>query len=187
MLKDGLARGREGIRPRHAPYHHEDNRMKTTFAAAVAFAIAAAVAPAAGAQGAPADGTNVAALLAQAKTPEGKKAFVASSLALTDAEAKKFWPVYDAYQRKLEANNRRYTLAVEDAVMTSKPISDAYAKALAKELTEIEDAEARARKSLYSGAVKALPGRKAVRYLQIETKLQDGYRYEIATTLPLIK
>ena len=161
--------------------------MKTTFAAAVAFAIAAAVAPAAGAQGAPADGTNVAALLAQAKTPEGKKAFVASSLALTDAEAKKFWPVYDAYQRKLEANNRRYALAVEDAVMTSKPISDAYAKALAKELTEIEDAEARARKSLYAGAVKALPGRKAVRYLQIETKLQDGYRYEIATTLPLIK
>ena len=126
-------------------------------------------------------------MVAQAKTPEGKKQLVASSLALTDAEAKKFWPVYDAYQRKLEANNRRYSLAVEDAVMTSKPISDAYAKALAKELTEIEDAEARARKSLYSGAVKALPGRKAVRYLQIETKLQDGYRYEIATTLPLIK
>ena len=160
--------------------------MKKILAAA-AFALAATVATSAIAQNAPADGANVAAMLAQAKTPEGKKQLVASSLALTDAEAKKFWPVYDAYQRKLEANNRRYSLAVEDAVMTSKPISDAYAKALAKELTEIEDAEARARKSLYAGAVKALPGRKAVRYLQIETKLQDGYRYEIATTLPLIK
>jgi len=163
--------------------------MRTTLVAATAFAFAIAGMPsAARAQGAaPADGTNVAALLAQAKTPDGKKALVASSLALTDAEAKKFWPVYDAYQRKLEANNRRYSLAVEDIVMTGKPISDAYAKSLAKELTEIEDAEVRARKSLYSGAVKALPGRKAVRYLQLESKLQSGYRYEVATALPLIK
>ena len=160
--------------------------MKKTLAAA-AFALAATVATAAIAQNAPADGANVAAMLAQAKTPEGKKQLVASSLALTDAEAKKFWPVYDAYQRKLEANNRRYSLAVEDIVMTGKPISDAYAKSLAKELTEIEDAEARARRSLYTGAVKALPGRKAVRYLQLESKLQSGYRYEVASTLPLIK
>ena len=154
--------------------------------AAALLSLAFAFAPVAAAQGAD-PASDLKTLVEQTKTPAAKRAYVASALALTDAEAKKFWPVYDAYQRKLEANNRRYSLAVEDAVMTSKPISDAYAKALAKELTEIEDAEARARKSLYSGAVKALPGRKAVRYLQIETKLQDGYRYEIATTLPLIK
>lgn len=160
--------------------------MKPVLAAAL-FSIAVALPPAAWPQSGTDAGAELKALVEQTRTPEAKRAAVASALALTDAEAKKFWPVYDAYQRKLEANNRRYSLAVEDAVMTSKPISDAYAKALAKELTEIEDAEARARKSLYSGAVKALPGRKAVRYLQIETKLQDGYRYEIATTLPLIK
>ena len=162
--------------------------MRTTLVAATAFALAIGGVPAAWAQGAaPADGTNVGAMLAQAKTPEGKKALVASSLALTDAEAKKFWPVYDAYQRKLEANNRRYSRAVEDVVMTDRPISDAYAKSLAKELTDVEDAEARARRSLYSGAVKALPGRKAVRYLQLESKLQSGYRYEVATALPLVR
>lgn len=161
--------------------------MKTTFAAAVAFAIAAAVAPAAGAQGAPADGTNVAALLAQAKTPEGKKSLVASSLALTDAEAKKFWPVYDAYQRKLEVVNRQYSRTIEDVVMSGRPISDAYAKNLAKDLTEVEDADTRARKSMYASVVKVLPGRKAIRYLQLENKLQAAYHYEVATTFPLIK
>jgi len=188
MLKDALAGG-AGIRPPHVPAQpFEENDMRTTLVAATAFALAIAGMPSAWAQGAArADGTNVGALLAQAKTPEAKKALVTSSLALTDAEAKKFWPVYDGYQRKLEANNRRYARAVEDIVMTDKPISDAYAKSLAKELTEIEDAEARARRSLYSGAVKALPGRKAVRYLQLESKLQSGYRYEVATALPLIK
>ena len=187
MLKDALAGGADIPSPHIPGRPFEENDMRTTLATATAFALAIAGAPAAWAQAAAADGTNVTALLAQAKTPEGKKALVASSLALTDAEAKKFWPVYDAYQRKLEANNRRYSRAVEDVVMTGNPISDAYAKNLAKELTEIEDAEARARKSLYSGAVKALPGRKAVRYLQLESKLQSGYRYEVASTLPLIR
>ena len=31
-----------------------------------------------------------------------KKAYVASVLNLTPAEAKKFWPIYDQYQRDLE-------------------------------------------------------------------------------------
>ncbi|MEP6601288.1 MAG: hypothetical protein ABJB49_05690, partial [Nitrospirota bacterium] len=36
-----------------------------------------------------------------------KKAFVASTLNLTDAEAKKFWPLYDGYQRDVDLANRR--------------------------------------------------------------------------------
>ena len=56
-----------------------------------------------------------------------------------------------------------------------------------QELIEVEDADSRARKSMYSAVVKALPGRKAIRYLQLESKVQAGYRYEVATTFPLIK
>ena len=189
--------------------------MKKTLAAA-AFALAATVATAAIAQNAPADGANVAAMLAQAKTPEGKKQLVASSLALTDAEAKKFWPVYDAYQRKLEANNRRYSLAVEDAVMTSKPISDAYAKALdnlrrernvaleeyamrdkpmtnryAKDLTnellKLEELEIKDRRKMHNAAMRALPPKKAAQYLQIENKLRVSQAYDIAVAFPLEK
>ena len=161
--------------------------MNNKIAAVAALTLALAAAPCAWAQSpAAADGADVAALRAQAKSPDDKRALVASTLSLTDAEAKKFWPVYDAYQRKLDASNRRYARTVEDVVMSGRPISDAYAKQVAKELTEIEDAEARARKALYSGAVKALPGRKAIRYLQLESKLQAGYRYDLAAALPLI-
>ena len=154
--------------------------------AAVALALALATSSTALAQTAAPEGAEVKALLARAKTPADKKALVASTLGLTDAEAKKFWPVYDAFQRKLDANNRRYSLAVQEAVMADR-ISDLHARNLAKELTEIEDAETRARKTLYSAVVKALPGRKAIRYLQLESKLQSGYHYEVASTLPLIK
>ena len=126
-------------------------------------------------------------LVEQAKTPEAKRAAVASALSLTDAEAKKFWPVYDAYQRKLDANNRQYSRLIEDVVMSGRPVSDAYAKALAKDLADVEDAEMRARKAMYSAVVKALPGRKAIRYLQIENKIQAAYHYEVANTFPLVR
>jgi Spy/CpxP family protein refolding chaperone len=160
--------------------------MKIPLAAALVF-VALASAPPVWAQAASAEGADVRALLAQIKTPADKKAMVASTLALTDAEAKKFWPVYDAYQRKLETTNRQYSRAIEDVVMSGRPVSDAYARNLSKELAEIEDAETRARKTLYAAVVKTLPGRKAIRYLQLESKLQAGYRYEVATTFPLIK
>jgi Spy/CpxP family protein refolding chaperone len=160
--------------------------MKIPLAAAM-IALAVATAPAVRAQGSAAEGTELKTLLEQSKTPAGKRAIVASTLDLTDAEAKKFWPVYDAYQRKLDGINRQYSRAIEDVVMSGRPVSDAYARNLAKDLAEVEDADTRARKSMYSSVVKVLPGRKAIRYLQLENKVQAGYRYEVASTFPLVK
>jgi Spy/CpxP family protein refolding chaperone len=160
-----------------------------SFIARTALAVAFAIAIPSGAlaQAAAGDGTDLKALRAQAATPADKRKLVAAELALTEAEAKRFWPVYDSYQRRLEANNRRYSRAVQEVVSRDKSIGDAYARNLVKELQEIEADEARASKSLYSGVLKALPGAKAVRYLHLEAKLQAGYRYEVASTLPLLK
>jgi len=132
------------------------------------------------------DAGEVRVFQSKSKTPADKKALVNAELALTPAEAKRFWPAYDAFQRKLDANNRRFALALQEAIVPDK-VSDAHARNLAKELTEIEDAETRARKTLYSAVVKALPGRKAIRYLQLEAKLHAGYRYDVASSVPLVK
>ena len=132
------------------------------------------------------ESNEIRALQAKAKTPADKKALVTATLSLTDAEAKRFWPVYDAYQRRIDANNRRYALAIQEAVMPER-ISDAHARNLSKELNEIEDDEGRARRTMRSAVAKALPGRKAIRYMQLENKLQSAYRYEVASALPLVQ
>ena len=155
--------------------------------AAAALSLALLAAPPAHAQSTvTVQADEIAALQAKSKTPADKKALVASTLALTDTEAKRFWPVYDAYQRKLDASNRRYALAIQEAVLPER-VSDAHARNLARELNEIEDAESRARRTMHSAVAKALPGRKAIRYIQLENKLQSGYRYEVASALPLVK
>ena len=116
-----------------------------------------------------------------------KKAFVASTLQLTDAEAKNFWPIYDAYQRDLDLTNRRRNLVVVDVVGANKPISDLYAKNLATELLAADEAEIKSRRTMQNKVMRALPDKKAARYLQLESKIRAFQDYDIAVGIPLVK
>jgi Spy/CpxP family protein refolding chaperone len=116
-----------------------------------------------------------------------KRAFIASKMNLTDAEAKKFWPIYDTYQRALDLADRRRSRAIIDYVGQGKPLSDAYAKQLATDLIAVDDGEIRARKTLQNRLMRALPPRKAARYLQLESKIRAVEAYDIAESLPLVR
>jgi len=158
--------------------------MKRKFAALL-FAAAVIAAPSVGAEGNAADATDMQAL--RAAVQADKKALVASTLALTDAEAKKFWPIYDAYQRDLDLANRKRNLAIEGLVARDKPLSDLYARNLLKDLFDADDTEIRARRTLQSRLLKALPPKKAARYLQLEAKIRAAQAYDIAVAFPLVK
>jgi Spy/CpxP family protein refolding chaperone len=106
---------------------------------------------------------------------------------LTDAEAKKFWPIYDTYQRALEVADRRRSRAVIDIVGQDRPLSDPYAKQLMNELIAVDDGEMRARKTMQNRLMRALPPRKAARYLQLESKIRAVEAYDIAQSLPLVR
>ncbi len=116
-----------------------------------------------------------------------KRALVASTLALTDAEAKKFWPVYDAYQRDLDIFRRERNVALEELVMRDRPMTNRYAKDFTNELLKLEEQEIKARRKMHNAAMRALPPKKAAQYLQIEQKLRAAQAYEIAVAFPLDK
>ena len=118
---------------------------------------------------------------------QDKRGFVASTLNLTDAEAKKFWPIYDAYQRTLDSVDQRRNKAVVDIVGMDRPLSDPYAKILASELIQTDEVEIKARRTMQNKLMRALPPRKAARYLQLESKIRAVEAYEIASSLPLVK
>ena len=153
--------------------------------AALVFAAALVAASSAWAQGGGADLTDMSALRAAVKAD--KRTFVASALNLTDPEAKKFWPLYDAYQRSVDMANRERSVVVVDLVGLDKPLSDAYAKNLMKELIAADEGELRARRTLQNKLVKTLPPKKAARYLQLEAKIRAAQDYDIAVAIPLVK
>ena len=48
------------------------------------------------------------------KLKADKKLLVAGNMELSDAEAKKFWPLYEAYQKELQQLNDRLGRAIAD-------------------------------------------------------------------------
>ena len=117
--------------------------MKTSVSALL-FAVSVISASPAWAQGNAADVTDMQALRTAVRAD--KKAYVASVLKLTEDEAKKFWPAYDAYQRTLDMTSREKNVTLEGVIAQDKPVSDPYAKQIAKDLIAAEEAEVKARR-----------------------------------------
>ena len=158
---------------------------KSVAALAFTFALAFCAPPSFAAENKAADVTDMQALRSAVRAD--KKAYVASVMMLTPAEAKKFWPAYDAYQRTLDMTGREKNVTVEGVIGSDKPVSDLYAKQIAKDLIVAEEMETKARRTLYNRVMRALPATKAVRYLQLEAKIRAVQAYDIAQTIPLIK
>ena len=146
---------------------------------------AAVLAPAIGfAEDKEAEVTDMQALRAAVKSD--KKAFVASKLGLTDAEAGRFWPLYDAYQREIDVTSRRLVVAVEGLLFRDRAMTNLAAKKLVAELIAVDEAELKSRRMLRNRVMRALPALKAARYLQLEEKIQAVRDYDLAATVPLI-
>ena len=127
-------------------------------------------------------------ILAQ-KIKADKKLVVAANMQLTEAEAKGFWPVYDAYQADLQKINQRLVGAIKtyaDAY-NKGPVSDETAKKLVNEALAIEDAEVKLKRSYVPKLEKVIPGMKVARYLQIENKIRAIAKFELATQIPLVE
>ncbi|MCC7216059.1 MAG: hypothetical protein IT517_04750 [Burkholderiales bacterium] len=152
---------------------------------ALAAAVLAAPLALAQAQANPEAVAELEALRADAR--KDKRALVASTLQLTDAEAKKFWPVYDRYQSELNVYRRERNVALEELVSRDKPMTNRYAKDFANELLKIEEQEIKSRRKMHNAVMRALPPKKAAQYLQIEQKLRAAQAYEIAVAFPLEK
>lgn len=123
------------------------------------------------------------------KIKADKKLLVAANMRLSEAEAGKFWPVYDAYQVELGKLNKRIAALIEayaDAY-NNNTLTDAKAKKMVSEMIAIDQAETAMKKSFATKLYKVLPAVKVARYLQIENKIRAAVKYEIAAAVPLVE
>ena len=123
------------------------------------------------------------------KVKADKKLLVANNMALTESEAKGFWPVYEEYQKDLTAINQRIIKMIESyaADYRAKSLTDEKAKKLIEEMVAIEQAEAGMKAAYAPKLGKVLPQMKVARYLQIENKIRALVKYELAGGVPLVQ
>ena len=116
-----------------------------------------------------------------------KKSIVTKYMELTDTEAKNFWPVYEDYQKDLQKINERLQAMLQSyaADYGSKSLTDEKAKKLLDEWIALEQDEVKQRKAFAPKVLKALPAKKAARYLQIENEYRMLIKYDLAATVPL--
>lgn len=114
-----------------------------------------------------------------------KRATYTKYLGLTEAESKAFWPVYEDYERRAKKLNDRFLALVNDFAAKYQALSDADATAMLKEKMAIEKERA-ALKQVYTKRIaKVLPPIKALRYAQLETRIEIMVRRDIYPLLPL--
>jgi hypothetical protein len=116
-----------------------------------------------------------------------KRYVVATNMALTETEAKGFWPIYDEYQKGLsKLNGRIATLTATYLDAHEKaPISDELSRKLLNEAWDIERSELELEKDSMGKMKKVLPPYKVFRYAQLENKIRAVVKYELAASIPI--
>jgi hypothetical protein len=163
----------------------------TRQALAIMLALAAPAAYAQAAQsGEPSEKDIISALQGkQAEIGPAKQSFVESQLALTPEELAKFRPIYAQHQEALKRFNQRRLDNVVDysRAYNDNSLTDAQAHKLALEALAIEREETFELEMVYGKVRTAIAPKKAVHYLQIESKLRALVRFRQAESVPVAK
>lgn len=141
------------------------------------------VAGVAGAQDKPADTMEI----LREKARADKRLVVATTLDLTEGEAKAFWPVYNAYQSDMITYYDRVVKLIDTFAKAYSSMTDETATKLLGEFLALETDHAAILKSYAPRFRRALPPVKVARLYQVENKMRALVNYEIAREIPLIK
>lgn len=121
------------------------------------------------------------------KVMNDKRSVYAENLNMTDAESKAFWPVYDEYEGKVKKLDDRFIALVNEFAEKYDTLTDKDAKAMLDEKMSIE-AKRMALKQEYTKKIeRVLPAKKALRYSQLETRIEILVRRNVYGLIPLAR
>ena len=115
-----------------------------------------------------------------------KKQFVAANLSLTEAEAGKFWSIYDQYEAELRRIYDKRISLIKEYTSKSEYLTDAKAAVYCKRALDNEEEVARLRQKYLPLIVNVLPGTKTALFFQIEKRLGLLIDLQIASEIPLL-
>lgn len=116
-----------------------------------------------------------------------KMELVAERMQFTGNEAEVFWPLYRQYEVELAAINDKKIKVIRDYMASHDNLDGARAKDLAQRVFEVDQMTLDLRKKYFQEMTGVLPPKTAVRFLQLERRLQQLVDVQLASEFPLIK
>ena len=160
--------------------------LAVVFSGLSLFAIPSAHAQAATSKDAPAASDQYAKLLRQDLRSQ-KKQLIAANLTLTDAEATKFWPVYDQFSAEMTTiGDQKYAL-IKEYAQNFGTLTDEQAKGLLSRSLALDEAATQLRIKYVPIVNKVLPGTKTATFFQIERRISTLIDLQISSQLPLVQ
>ncbi len=114
-----------------------------------------------------------------------KRGVYADYLKMTDAESKAFWPVYDEYEAQLKKIDDRYLAMINDFAAKYDTLTDAEATQMLKERLTLERKRVDLKAKYTDRFAKVLPGKKALRFAQLESRIDNLMRRNLYSIIPL--
>jgi hypothetical protein len=105
---------------------------------------------------------------------------------LTEAEATKFWPVYDQYAAEMAKHNDEFYALIKEYAAKQKTLTDAEATSIIKRWAAIQVELSQTRQRFIPLVEKVVTGRKAALFFQIDRRLYALMDLQISSQIPLL-
>ena len=115
-----------------------------------------------------------------------RQAFLAENLQLTESESAAFWPLYRSYRADIDKLGDGLVKLVLEYADVYPNVSEKRAQAMLKQYAALEQKLASKRAWYVKRAGKVLPAAKALRWAQLENRMDLGLRLQLAGVIPLI-
>jgi hypothetical protein len=116
-----------------------------------------------------------------------KKQIVALNMQLTEAEALKFWPVYDAYTLETTKLNDTLQGLIKEYAQNYDGLTDEKAKSLTKRTLDLDAAATKLRVTYVPLFNKVISPKKTARFMQIDRRLALLMNIQVSAALPLVQ
>lgn len=116
-----------------------------------------------------------------------RKQLVAANLKMTDAEATKFWPIYDQYVSELIViNNTKFGL-IQDYADNWGKLTDEQSLSFIRQWLDADIATAQLRQKYVPLVSKVLDGRKSASFFQIDRRIAMMLELQVSSQMPLVQ
>ena len=115
-----------------------------------------------------------------------KKQLIALNVSFTEAEATKFWPVYDQYVAEMAKHNDEFYALIKEYAANQKTLTDEQAISILSRWADIQVKQAQTRQKYIPIIEKVIPGRKAALFFQIDRRLYALMDLQVASQIPLL-
>jgi len=116
-----------------------------------------------------------------------RKQVIAANMKLTDAEAEKFWPIYDQYISELVKNNNLKYDLIKQYVQQQGNLTDTQADAAVKQWIQVDESVAQLRLKYVPLFRKVLSAKSTAQFYQVDRRIQLMIDLQLASALPVME